>query len=71
MQDRYAGDVGDFGKFALLRALCGGRSLGVCWYRTDAAEEKNNDGRHLDYLYLDPEVFNGLKRFVDSFSSPW
>ena len=74
MQDRYAGDVGDFGKFALLRALCGGRSLGVCWYRTDAAEEKNNDGRHLDYLrksdrfeYLDPEVFNGLKRFVESF----
>src|SRR5271163_4324699 len=23
MQDRYVGDVGDFGKFGLLRALCG------------------------------------------------
>ena len=50
MQDKYAGDVGDFGKFALLRALCDGRQLGICWYRTDSVLETTNDGKHLDYL---------------------
>ena len=35
MQDRYAGDIGDFGKFGLLRALSSaGLSIGVNWYRT-------------------------------------
>ncbi len=67
MQDRYAGDVGDFGKLALLRALTPGRRLGIGWYRPDALGEANNDGRHLGYLerpkrfrHLDPEVFDGL-----------
>lgn len=33
MQNRYAGDIGDFGKFGLLRALRGsGLSIGVNWY---------------------------------------
>jgi hypothetical protein len=33
MQDRYAGDIGDYGKFALLRALASeGLSVGVNWY---------------------------------------
>ena len=37
MQDRYAGDVGDFMKFGLLRAVSGGvlpLRLGVNWYLT-------------------------------------
>ena len=50
MQDRYAGDVGDFGKLALLRALAPGRRLRVCWYRCSGAGETNDDGRHVDYL---------------------
>lgn len=41
MQDRYAGDVGDFGKFGLLRHLCGVTAQdgqpnlrpGIIWYR--------------------------------------
>jgi hypothetical protein len=42
MQDRYAGDIGDFGKFALLRALEGaGLSVGVNWYKTDTAPDEN------------------------------
>ena len=57
MQDRYAGDVGDFGKFGLLRHLCGetaqNRHLtlkpGVIWYRV-ADETHNGDGRHISYL---------------------
>jgi len=73
VQDRYAGDVGYFGKLALLRALSPGRRLGVCWYRTDGAGENNNDGRHLAYLdrperfrALDPELFERLRVFADA-----
>ena len=58
MQDRYAGDVGDFGKYALLNWLCAGDgngrpvlSLGVLWYRFTGAEPNApNDGRHVSYL---------------------
>ena len=71
MQDRYAGDVGDFGKFAILRALAGMRRLGVCWYRSSGAGEQNNDGRHVDYLKqperyraLDPGAFDAMARVV-------
>ena len=57
MQDRYAGDVGDFGKFGLLRHLCGEMARdkhptltpGVIWYRV-ADETHNGDGRHISYL---------------------
>src|ERR1035437_2048752 len=57
MQDRYAGDVGDFGKFGLLRHLCGVTAQdnhprlkpGVIWYRV-ADESHNGDGRHTSYL---------------------
>ncbi|MBT5773317.1 MAG: hypothetical protein HOH95_02970 [Dehalococcoidia bacterium] len=60
MQDRYTGDIGDFGKYALLRALAGlhptsepSLSLGVVWYLTDAEMERTDpagDGRHTAYL---------------------
>ena len=57
MQDRYAGDVGDFGKFGLLRHLCGETAQddhprltpGVIWYRV-ADQTHNGDGRHTSYL---------------------
>jgi len=49
MQDKYVGDVGDFGKYGLLRALTReDQHLGVVWYL--ARPENNNDGRHLTYL---------------------
>jgi len=71
MQDRYAGDVGDFGKFAVLRALAPGRTLGVCWYRNAGHGEANNDGRHVAYLDrpalyrdLDPVAFDAMARVV-------
>ena len=36
MQDRYAGDIGDFGKIGLLKALyTQGLSIGVNWYRVE------------------------------------
>ena len=49
MQDRYAGDIGDYGKFGLLRALsAAGLSIGVNWYRTIplASELTRDDGRY-------------------------
>lgn len=56
MQDRYVGDVGDFGKYGLLRALCARHglrgdalSLGVIWYLVPD-EESTNDGTHTGYL---------------------
>lgn len=62
MQDRYVGDVGDFGKYGLLRALCaveptwGTRtydlSLGVVWYLVPD-EEGTGDGGHLGWANQD------------------
>lgn len=71
MQDRYAGDVGDFVKLGLLRAISPGRKLGVAWYRYPD-EAHNGDGRHVDYLQdrsgklaqLDPNLFDHLNGVV-------
>ena len=50
MQDRYAGDIGDYGKFGMLRALASeGLSVGVNWYlvETPQQEASVNDGQKL------------------------
>ena len=50
MQDRYTGDLGDFSKLGILRALkTAGLSIGVNWYLTPD-ENHNGDGRHVKYL---------------------
>jgi hypothetical protein len=57
MQNRYAGDVGDFGKFGLLRQIASTKlSIGVNWYLAPD-ENHNDDGKHIGYL-SDPK-FNG------------
>ena len=65
MQDRYVADVGDFGKYGLLRTLANpGDSgeqlrLAVLWYLVPN-ESHNNDGRHIAYLETGPKgVFDG------------
>jgi hypothetical protein len=72
VQNRYAGDVGDYVKYALLRTLTPGRRLGVAWYLYPD-EGHNADGKHISYLDqpakwrdLDPELFDALKRIVDT-----
>lgn len=73
MQDRYAADVGDFGKFALLEALQGavGGPLGIVWYKVDN-ENHNNDGLHIQYLLqpnfhgLNDSLRSQLQRVVDT-----
>jgi len=72
MQNRYAGDVGDFGKYGLLRTLCGQPpllSLGVVWYLV-SDEQANRDSKHTRYLArdherryraCDPELYDALR----------
>lgn len=56
MQDKYVADIGDFGKYALLKHLCQGSAtrLGVVWYWVDPddtdREHQRNDGKHISYL---------------------
>ena len=47
MQDRYAGDIGDYGKIGLLRAIQRtGLSIGINWYKTEPTkQEYHQDGR--------------------------
>ena len=50
MQDRYAGDVGDFGKFGMLRCMENeSLRVGINWYLV-GDESHNNDGKHTGYL---------------------
>lgn len=70
MQNRYVGDIGDYVKLALLRALSGEHRLGVAWWLVQD-ETHNKDGRHIKYLenhaqwrHLDPPLFDGLRDIV-------
>jgi hypothetical protein len=77
MQDRYAGDVGDFAKFGLLRQLirpsaCGKQlRLAVLWYLIED-EDGNGDGKHVAYLRdnclrsCDPTLHDTLKLLIGS-----
>ena len=70
MQDRYVGDIGDFAKYGLLRAISEGRNLGVAWYlHPDSGP--SGDGSRTQYLkrpeewrHLDCELFDHLKQIV-------
>ena len=80
MQDRFVGDIGDFGKYRLLRVLTGIRpkaprlSLGVVWYVPDPStisETSPSYGQRVEYLNNpheykrgDPHLFNILSRIV-------
>jgi O-acetyl-ADP-ribose deacetylase (regulator of RNase III) len=54
MQDKYAADVGDFGKYCLLDELSkqAGSTirLGVNWFYATHEENANGDGNHISYL---------------------
>lgn len=72
MKDQYFGDVNDFRKYGLLRALAvsEGLRLGVCWMLTDG--DNGTDGNFLGYLgnpiqyrHHDPELFDWLKQVIE------
>ena len=55
MQDRYAGDIGDFGKFGLLKFLAAENlRVGINWYKAEPPKSEmntkgeflQNDGKH-------------------------
>ena len=72
MQDRYAGDVGDFGKLGLLRQIADtGLKIGINWYLNDKPEgHVNDDGKHIGYLNnksfrnCDDELLDVLRNIV-------
>lgn len=70
MQDRYVGDIGDYVKLALLRAVSPGHKPGILWWHYPD-EAHNLDGRHIGYLDdparwrgLDPELYDSLCKTV-------
>lgn len=72
MQNRYAGDIGDYFKLAILRVIAPGNALGVAWWLFPD-ETHNGDGRHTAYLdalavwrYIDPPLFDALASMVRS-----
>lgn len=75
MQDRYVGDIGDYGKLGLLRRLAASSlRIGVNWYRTPD-EDHNEDGKFIQYLTAsgkglyrahDPLLWDALSEIVNS-----
>ncbi len=72
MQHMYVGDIGDYGKYGLLRAIMPSISkLGMVWYLVPN-ESHLNDGRHISYLFslkyidCDRELFSILKDIISS-----
>ena len=72
MQNHYVGDIGDYLKLSILRALSPRYRLGVAWWLFPD-EAHTGDGRHVGYLnrpdqwrHFDPELFDALRRVVSS-----
>jgi len=71
VQNRFIGDIGDFGKYGLLRYLCkSGLNLGINWYLTD--DGVDSAGNLTDYLLnqyegytqCDQELYQELNNIV-------
>lgn len=75
MQDRYAGDIGDYGRLGMLRNLAAtGLRVGVTWYRTPD-ENHNSDGKFIQYVQspgkgsyreCDPLLWDTLAQIIKS-----
>lgn len=74
MKNQYVGDIGDYGKYSLLRFLARrGIRIGVNWYLTN--DDGSSDGGLTKYLEkdiergFDPTVYEEMKRIVDTHGS--
>ncbi|MBQ6293763.1 MAG: hypothetical protein IJK77_07850 [Lachnospiraceae bacterium] len=74
MKNQYIGDIGDYGKYGLLRFLAErGIKIGINWYLTE--NDGSNDGGFTYYLKnkddsdkdYDPIVYFELKRIVEKY----
>lgn len=71
MKEQYFGDVNDYRKYALLRAISPPLKLGVCWMMTPP--DSRNDGQKIQYLRtpetwrkFDPPLFDFLGGVIGS-----
>ena len=71
MQNQFVGDIGDYAKYSLLRALSSDCKLGVSWYLFP--DEGTNDGKHTGFLRdpkkwqrFDERTFKILDGIVES-----
>ena len=72
MKNQYFGDIGDYGKYGLLKFLGDyGVKVAVNWYLTKDDENKPGDGKYTKYLEkkdeyskYDPDLFATLKEMV-------
>ncbi len=69
MKNQYVGDIGDYGKYGLLRFLANhGIRIGVNWYLTE--NDGSDDGKFTNYLkdkserIYDKELFDKLRPFA-------
>jgi hypothetical protein len=78
VRHNFVNDIGDYAKYALLRALCANGQatirLGVIWYLTDHTEQ-NGDGRKRAHLSqdgwetLDPELLKSMRLIEERLAS--
>jgi hypothetical protein len=79
VRHNFVNDIGDYAKYALLRALCSSGQaeirLGIIWYLTDHAE-RNGDGRRRPHLSqdgwqnLDPELLTTMRQIEGTLGGP-
>lgn len=56
MKNQYFGDIGDYGKYGLLKFLAQHDvKIAVNWYLTKDEENKSGDGKFAEYLEKDEE----------------
>ena len=70
MKNQYVADVGDYGKYSLLRFFANkGVKVGINWYLTE--DDGTNDGKYITYLdkeenrRYDPVIFDGMRKLID------
>ena len=70
MKNQYLCDIGDYGKYALMRAFATADvKVGVNWYLTE--DDGSKDGKFVDYLekgdlrWLCPDLFDELTKIVN------
>ncbi len=70
MKNQYVGDIGDYGKYGLLRFLANqGIKIGVNWYLSE--DDGTTDGKFTAYLRVpservyDPELFDALQQITN------